>query len=175
MPRIATRIPKPTATSAFSPKDSLIPISLKTCFKPFSKVTMAIKNPTAKIYMGAYFLARSKGLSWIRMFSWTLLKIANEMVPAIRGETTQLSTIVLTLSQFTASLETPTAAKPTMAPTILWVVETGQPIKLASISQVPAASNDESIPKTSRSGLSANTPESTMPLRMVEVTSPPAR
>ena len=172
---MATKIPKPMATKAFSPKDNLIPTSLNTCLRPLSNVTMAIKKPTANMYMGAYFLARSKGLSWIRMSRCTLLKMAKEMVPAITGETTQLATMVLTLPQFTASLETPTAAKPTMAPTMLCVVDTGQPIKLASISQVPAAKSAESIPNTKRSGLSANTPESTMPLRMVEVTSPPAK
>ena len=68
------------------------------------------------------------------------------MVPAMTGDTTQLATIVLTLDQFTASVETPTAAKPTIAPTIECVVDTGQPLKLAIINQVPAASSAESIP-----------------------------
>ena len=97
------------------------------------------------------------------------------MVPAITGDTTQLATMVLTLDQFTASTETPTAANPTIAPTIECVVDTGQPMKLAIINQVPAARSAESIPKTRRSGESTNTALSTIPFRIVDVTSPPAK
>ena len=128
---MARKIPNIIAQTIDSPKVMLIPISLKTCFKPLSIVTIAIKKPTANIYMGAYCLAFAKGSSWINIRCCTLRKIANDIVPAITGETTQLATIVDTLVQFTASVETPTAAKPTMAPTIEWVVDTGQPIKLA--------------------------------------------
>jgi hypothetical protein len=40
----------------------------------------------------------------------------------------------------------PTAAKPTMAPTMECVVDTGQPLRDATSSQVPAASNAASMP-----------------------------
>ena len=40
----------------------------------------------------------------------------------------------------------PTAAKPTIAPTIEWVVETGQPRVEAIISQIAAASSAASMP-----------------------------
>jgi len=96
------------------------------------------------------------------------------MKPAVTGETTQLMTIVPTCSQWTASMPIPTAANPTMAPTIECVVETGQPFWDAMSSHVPAASNAASIPYTSSSGVPASSSASTMPLRMVDVTSPPA-
>ena len=51
-----------------------------------------------------------------------------------------------TLPQLTTSGEMPTAAKPTMAPTMECVVETGQPMALAISSQVPAASRADSMP-----------------------------
>ena len=68
------------------------------------------------------------------------------MVPASSGDTSELAAMVPTFSQCTASTPIPTAAKPTMAPTIEWVVDTGQPLILASISQVPAASSADSMP-----------------------------
>ena len=67
-------------------------------------------------------------------------------MPAINGEIIQLMTIEPTLSQATASTPTPTAPKPTIAPTIEWVVDTGQPKLDAIISQVPAAKSDANIP-----------------------------
>ena len=51
-----------------------------------------------------------------------------------------------TLLQFTASTPTPTAAKPTMAPTMEWVVDTGQPKCEAPSSHTPAANSDASMP-----------------------------
>ena len=68
------------------------------------------------------------------------------MEPAKRGDTTQLIAIVPTLPHATASTEMPTAANPTMAPTIECVVETGQPRLLAIASHVAAASSAASIP-----------------------------
>src|SRR5690554_219638 len=102
-------------------------------------------------------------------------KIQKEMNPAITGDTTQLEMIDVTELQSTTSTEMPTAAKPTIAPTMEWVVDTGQPRRLAISNQVPAASKDASIPYTSRSGVSVKRAGSTIPLRMVAVTSPPAR
>jgi hypothetical protein len=40
----------------------------------------------------------------------------------------------------------PTIAKPTMAPTMEWVVDTGQPRVVAIISQMAAASSEASMP-----------------------------
>ncbi len=120
-------------------------------------------------------MALLKGSSVLRISFCTERNSQKEMVPASRGDTTQLATMVPTLFQATASMEMPTAAKPTMAPTMEWVVDTGQPRILAINSQVPAARRADSIPKTRRSGFSAMMTGSTMPLRMVEVTSPPAR
>ena len=74
-----------------------------------------------------------------------------------------------------ASTDIPTAAKPTMAPTMEWVVDTGQPCMLAISSQVAAASSADNMPYTISSGCPAMTSASMMPLRMVAVTSPPAR
>ncbi len=83
--------------------------------------------------------------------------------------------ILPTLSQATASIPTPTAPKPTIAPTIECVVDTGQPKFDAIISQVPAAKSDANIPYTNKCGLSVKIAASRIPLRMVAVTSPPAR
>ncbi len=79
-----------------------------------------------------------------------------------------------TVAHCTAANPIPTIAKPTMAPTMVWVVETGQPKYDATINQTPAASNDASMPNTSSSGLPASRSASMMPLRMVAVTWPPA-
>ena len=68
----------------------------------------------------------------------------------------------------------PAMAKPTRAPTMEWVVETGQPRLEATISQMAAASRAASMPKTRISGLSAIPEGSMIPLRMVLVTCPPA-
>jgi hypothetical protein len=64
----------------------------------------------------------------------------------------------------------PTAAKPTMAPTMEWVVETGQPLKEASVSQTAAARSAAIIPKIRISGRSAIAAGSMIPLRIVLVT-----
>ena len=53
------------------------------------------------------------------------------MKPEVTGDTTQLITIVPTLPHCTASTPMPTAAKPTIAPTIECVVDTGQPLREA--------------------------------------------
>ena len=100
---------------------------------------------------------------------------AKDIVPASSGDTSQLAAMVPTFSQCTASMPIPTAAKPTMAPTIEWVVETGEPFMVAIISQVPAASSADSMPYTINSGLPDIDSASIMPWRMVAVTSPPAR
>ncbi len=97
------------------------------------------------------------------------------MIPATSGEVTQLATMPHTLLHCTASAEMPTAAKPMMAPTIEWVVDTGQPKILAINNQLPAARSEASMPKTNKSGWLVITSSSTMPLRIVSVTSPPAR
>ena len=76
------------------------------------------------------------------------------IVPDINGETTQLDTIDPTLDQLTASTLIPTAANPTIAPTIECVVETGHPLDEAISNQVPAASNAANIPNTNKSGVS---------------------
>src|SRR5690606_21382663 len=101
------------------------------------------------------------------------MKIMKEMVPASSGDIIQLDTIGSTPAHLTASTETPTAAKPITAPMIEWVVDTGQPLIDANSSHVPAASRAASMPKTIWSGVIID--ESTMPLRIVWVTEPPAR
>ena len=109
------------------------------------------------------------------MISLRMLSISRNATPPPRtGETTQLAAIWAILPQLTASMPMPAMAKPTMAPTMEWVVETGQPRADANASQQPAASKAASMPNTSSSGLSAICDGSTMPLRMVRVTLPPA-
>ena len=62
-----------------------------------------------------------------------------------------------------------------MAPTIEWVVDTGQPNLEANVSQTAAARRADSMPMTSRLGSFSSASASMMPLRIVDVTSPPAR
>ena len=97
-----------------------------------------------------------------------------ETMPADTGEITQLAAMFQIFDHWTASSPWATRAKPTIAPTMEWVVDTGQPRWDATSSQVPAASKAANMPKTNWSGSPANKSASTMPLRTVEVTSPPA-
>src|SRR5690606_41230568 len=101
--------------------------------------------------------------------------IQKAIVPAITGEITQLETMEVTALQSTASTEMPTAAKPLMAPTIEWVVDTGQPRILAINNHVPAANSAEGMPYTNSSGVSVSMWGSTRPLRLVEVPAAAAR
>ena len=68
-----------------------------------------------------------------------------------------------------------TTANPMIAPTIVCVVDTGQPNLDATVSQAAAARSADNMPMTSRSGSCWRDSASMMPLRIVEVTSPPAR
>ena len=56
--------------------------------------------------------------------------------------------MVPTLFQETASTPLVIKTNPIMAPTIEWVVETGQPLKLAMYNQVPPASKADIMPIT---------------------------
>ena len=58
---------------------------------------------------------------------------------------------------------------------MVWVVETGQPLKLATYNQVPPARSADSIPITKMLVSSTYSCGSTIPFLMVDVTSPPAR
>ena len=107
---------------------------------------------------------------------WTLRKSNNAINPENTGETTQLAAMEPTWPQLTESSEIPTTAKPTIAPTMECVVDTGQPRWVATSNHTPAASRDDNIPYTSNSGF-CSSPEFSrlmMPLRTVSVTSPPA-
>ncbi|MNN04688.1 hypothetical protein D3C81_1174180 [compost metagenome] len=103
----------------------------------------------------------------------TLMNRPKATSPERNGVITQLATIGPMALHCTASIDTPTAAKPITAPMIEWVVDTGQPLAVATSSQVPAASSADIMPSTIRSG--EMTSASTMPFLMVSVTSPPAR
>ena len=99
----------------------------------------------------------------------------NAIVPEIAGETTQLAAMVPTLFHDTASKPIEIITKPTIEPTIEWVVDTGHPFVLAIKSQVPAAHNAESIPIINIFSFPTYRLGSTIPFLIVEVTSPPAK
>ena len=122
-------------------------------------------------------MAFAKGSSVSSTKYCTLRKRMNAILPETTGEITQLATMELTCPHSTESAEIPTTAKPMIAPIMECVVETGQPFQEARSSQVPAASNEANMPYTKSSGLVSNPAVSAlmMPLRIVEVTSPPAR
>ena len=65
--------------------------------------------------------------------------------------------------------------KPTIAPTIVCVVETGHPLRLAIINHDPAANKEEIIPYISKSKFPVNNSGSITPFLIVCVTPPPAR
>lgn len=81
-----------------------------------------------------------------RISTCTVRKMKKAMTPETSGDTTQLSTIWPTLPHCTASMPMPTAAKPTIAPMMEWVVETGQPIFEARFNHTAAASSEPSMP-----------------------------
>ena len=76
----------------------------------------------------------------------TDLNIKNANKAEINGEVIQLEAISNILSQETAPDPFVIKTKPTMAPTIEWVVETGQPFLLANMSQLPVAKRVAIIP-----------------------------
>ena len=131
-------------------------------------VISEMTNPVMNMYSGTKRLAFRKGLSVSMISFCTLTNRQKEMIPASIGVTTQLATMGPTPPQCTASIDTPTAAKPMTAPTMVCVVDTGQPRVEATISQVPAASNADIMPSTMRLGLIRLA--STMPFLMVSVT-----
>ena len=99
----------------------------------------------------------------------------NAIVPEIAGDTTQLAAMVPTLFHDTASKPIEIITKPTIEPTIEWVVDTGQPLVLAIKSHVPAAHSADSIPIIKILSLPTYRSGSTIPFLIVEVTSPPAK
>src|SRR5690554_2586175 len=102
-------------------------------------------------YQGTIRRDCANGSSFLRISTCMLRNKIKEMVPATAGEITQLAAILPTSLQLTASMEIPTAAKPTTAPTNECVVDTGQPLNEASKSHVPEASKEPSIPNTNKS------------------------
>src|SRR5690554_8235947 len=100
-------------------------------------------KPTRKIYTGTVRLAAAKGSRASKMKCCTDLNSTNERVPASNGDISQLEAITPTLPHSTASIPSPTAPKPTTAPTIECVVETGQPLAEATNNHTPAANNAE--------------------------------
>ena len=91
-------------------------------------------------------IAACSGLGLSSMNFLALKNIKNDIVPAVIGDITQLDAIVPTLDQDTASKPREITTKPTIAPTIEWVVDTGHPFLLAINNHVPAAINADNIP-----------------------------
>ena len=101
------------------------------------------------------------------------LMIRKASVPESSGEISHDETIRSSLALLTASIPNATAPKPAIAPTIECVVETGQPSREATISQVPAAVSEASIPNFSVSSDAVVMAGSRIPPRIVFVTCPP--
>src|SRR5690606_28436888 len=113
--------------------------SMPTCLRPLVKVIRDTMKPVRNMYTGTKRLAFIKGLSVFMINACTLMNRPKAITPDMKGVTTQLATMGPIAPQCTASAEMPTAAKPITAPTMEWVVETGQPRTEAINSQVPAA------------------------------------
>src|SRR5690606_3062661 len=97
-------------------------------------------KPVRNMYIGTQRLALRNGSSVSMISHCTLLNRPKASSPERNGVITQLDTMGTSPPQFTASTDTPTEAKPMMAPTMEWVVDTGQPRIEAMNSQVPADS-----------------------------------
>ena len=83
---------------------------------------------------------------------------------------TQEAIIDNTLLQTTASGPSPTVPKPTIAPTMECVVETGRPKRVAPTSSVAAAASDPYMPSSRSCGSPETALVSRMRLRTVSVT-----
>ena len=130
---------------------------------------------TTKMNHGAYRLAEANGSGASRIRRRMKTKRPNAMAPPTRGEKIQLAAIRPILAHRMAPKPPPTKPKPTTAPTMEWVVETGIPRAVATWSQMAAASRAEVMPQRMRLGLGAKTAGSTMPFRTVSVTWEPTR
>ena len=86
------------------------------------------------------------------MSRWMLNIRTNAISPPTTGEMTQLAAICPIFAHLTASTPIPAMPKPTKAPTIECVVETGQPFNEATNSQMAAASKAAIMPNISISG-----------------------
>ena len=73
--------------------------------------------------------------------------VANAMATSTGARAiTQLVAMEATLFQCTASRPMPMAPKPTIAPISVCVVDTGQTLYEATVSQIAAASSEDSMP-----------------------------
>jgi len=108
--------------------------------------------------------------STVRMMA---LKITNPSTRPARGEMNQLSTIWPIFPQYTDPNPATATPKPATAPTMACDVETGMPNHVARWRQSAAESSALAMPRHSTSGSEASAMGSTMPLRIVFVTSEP--
>ena len=95
------------------------------------------------------------------------------MAPPSRGEITQLAAIAPITCQSTAPKPAAAMPAPMTPPTTAWVVETGAPSQVARLTQTEQAISAAIIAHTNVAG-SATASGATMPLEMVDTTSPPA-
>src|SRR5210317_2359117 len=95
-----------------------------------------------------YFIAASPGLDLSKISFLAEIYRPNANVPENSGEVTQLIAILPTLPHETASTPLVINTKPIMDPTIVCVVETGHPLKLATYNQVPPAKSADNMPIT---------------------------
>ena len=108
---------------------------MKGCKKLASNIgsrKKAIKTAISELGSNEILLVAGKGHEKIQDYGNKIInfsdkKIIKAIIPEISGVIIQLPTIPTTLPHSTASVLTPTAAKPTIAPTIECVVDTGQP------------------------------------------------
>ena len=91
------------------------------------------------------------------------------------GVPTQKMIMLVRAFQSTASVPLATKLNPTMAPTILCVVETGRAYFVARYTHRLAAVRELNIPSNNRSASPSNSPKFTMSLRIVLVTVEPKK
>lgn len=86
------------------------------------------------------------------------------MMPEARGVMSQLKAMDPTSDHWMALDPPAMAPKPTMAPTMAWVVETGQPKKEAICSQMPVPRRAPHMPRIRAMGCPMKRSVSMMPL-----------
>ena len=95
-----------------------------------------------------YLIAASPGFDLSKISFLAEIYRPNANVAENNGEVTQLIAILPTFDHETASTPLVIKTKPMIEPTIVWVVETGYPLKLATYNHVPPARSADNIPMT---------------------------
>jgi len=134
----------------------------------------ATTNEAIPIKIGDSFRAQTNESFLTRISLTIILNIKKAMIRLKTGDYTQLSTTAASLVQLMTEKPPAMIPKPIIAPTIEWVVETGNDFQVAKLTQRAAASKAEKAPIRATCGSDMISVD-TIPLRMVSVTCEPMK